>query len=156
MDAFISSTITSWCLLSGIFALQVWVFYLWRQNNKQLKPIKRKLFHLLSFIQTLRFDQQRRRHNNAIIEKSVDTSTVAIEAIHQTLSKAAFGAIETLAENDLTKNNTKRLRSIHDQGSSSLYQSVREINKQLGSLTNHFFSSRKLTHLQKKEHSKKK
>lgn len=83
------------------------------------------------------------KNKQALIEKSVNSSTVAVENIHQSISAAAFNAINNLSSTDKSKSRNKKLKDLHDQTSHDVYKSVKVVNKQLGAITETLLSTRK-------------
>lgn len=100
----------------------------------------------LGLIAFLRKQQSRRaliKSKQALVEKTVNSSAVAVESIHQSISDAAFNAINNLSSTDKTKTRNQKLRDLHDQTSSDVYKSVKVVNKQLGVITEALLSTRK-------------
>jgi len=130
--------------LLAIIPLIVNVVLLVKVKNLKVQIMKShdKTLVLIAF---LRKQQSRRaliKSRQALVEKTVNSSTIAVESIHQSISDAAFNAINNLSSTDKTKTRNQKLRDLHDQTSSDVYKSVKVVNKQLGVITEALLSTR--------------
>lgn len=128
-------------------------------NLLLIKQLKQQTTHIadshsktLAMIEFLRLQQSRAatiKAKQALVEKTVNTSTVAVETIHQSISDAAFNVINNLSPNEKAKSRNQKIRTLHDQTSSDVYKSVKVVNKQVGAITEAFLSTRKSTRRRK-------
>ncbi|MFD2229226.1 hypothetical protein [Alkalimarinus sediminis] len=114
-----------------------------RHLNRQILISHNKTIQIMNFLRNQSSRKVRLKTKQAIVEKTVNSSTVAVENIHQSISGVAFNAINNLATTDKTKIRNQKLRALHDQTSSDVYKSVKVVNKQLGAITNALLSTRK-------------
>lgn len=109
----------------------------------QILASHEKTMGLMAFLRKQRSRKSLLKNKQALVEKTVNSSTVAVENIHQSISGAAFNAIDNLSSTDRSKTRNQKLRDLHDQTSSDVYKSVKVVNKQLGAITNALLSTRK-------------
>ncbi|UZE97114.1 hypothetical protein [Alkalimarinus alittae] len=113
--------------------------------KKQIKSSHAKTLALLEFLRKQQSRTASIKAKQALVEKTVNSSTVAVESIHQSISDAAFNVINNLSSKEKTKTRNQKLRELHDQTSSDVYKSVKVVNKQVGVITEAFLSTRKST-----------
>ena len=116
-----------------------------KKLKAQIITSHEKTLTLIAFLRQQRSRKALLKNKQALVEKTVNSSTVAVESIHQSISDAAFNAINNLSSTDKTKTRNQKLRDLHDQTSSDVYKSVKVVNKQLGLITEALLSTRKST-----------
>lgn len=133
----------SFILIVVIGTIQIKGLRLILQNQKETLWIKNKAFQLLSLLQTERQKKRRAQQNKDLVEKTVNDGAHAVEAVHKTIAGVTFDVLDALAARDKIKANTRKMRDIHDQTAGGVYRSVREVNKQLGSIADTLLNSGK-------------
>jgi|GEM_PF-3796875 len=105
--------------------------------------IQRKLFETRVVIQNLKMAheqsklrqmQLKKKKDN--VEQTVDLSTKAVETVHRSITDITFSVIDSLAKRGRTKETAKKIQNAHDQAVGGVYNSIREVNKQVSELTN--------------------
>ncbi|MEK7485464.1 MAG: hypothetical protein AABZ60_14155 [Planctomycetota bacterium] len=74
------------------------------------------------------------------LEVVVDTSSISAEKIHQSMATVSFNFFKRLSP---LKKPIELAQNIHDQTAKELYDSLREINQQVGSFTNEILKDNK-------------
>lgn len=116
-----------------------------KRLKTQIVESHAKTLSLIAFLRKQRSRKVLLKNKQAMVEKTVNSGTVAVESIHQSISDAAFNAIDNLSSTDKTKSRNQKLKDLHDQTSSDVYKSVKVVNKQLGVITEALLSTRKST-----------
>jgi len=106
-----------------------------RKLRQQITSNHTRTHSILSHIRKQQSTRESLKQKQAMLETSIHEGTTAIESIHQNISDTAFNVIEALSSSNKTKTRHKKLRIIHDQTKSGVYKSVKEVNKQVGVLT---------------------
>ncbi len=142
-------TLNSLLLILAIIPLIANVVLLVKVRNLKTEILAshEKTLGLVAFLRKQRSRKAILKSKQALVEKTVNNSTVAVENIHQSISDAAFNTINNLSSTDKTKTRNRKLRDLHDQTSSDVYKSVKVVNKQLGVITEALLSTRKPTRL---------
>ncbi|WP_250654842.1 hypothetical protein [Alkalimarinus coralli] len=132
-------------LILGVVPLAVnWLLMIKiKQLKSGIKNSHQKTLGLLDFVRKQQSRKTSLKNKQALVEKTVNDSTVAVETIHQTLSDAAFNVINNLSSTNKIKARNQKLRDLHDQTSSDVYKSVKVVNKQVGAITDALLSTRK-------------
>ena len=114
-----------------------------KKIRQQVTSHHTKTLALLAFLRQQQSKKARLRNKQARVEKTVNTSTIAVESIHQSISDVAFSAFQNLSPSEKSKARSEKLKNLHDQTSSDVYKSVKVVNKQVSAITDALLSSRK-------------
>jgi len=109
----------------------------------QIKENHIKTLKLLDHIRKQQSTRDSIKQKQALLETSIHEGTSAVESVHQSISDTAFNVMEALSSNNKTKARNRKLRVIHDHTKSGVYKSVKEVNKQVGVLTDSVLSVKK-------------
>ncbi|MCP5170242.1 MAG: hypothetical protein H6999_10880 [Hahellaceae bacterium] len=123
--------------------VQLKMLSLVRQSASHALSLKHQVFQLISLLQSERLKKRSIKRSKDIMEKTVNDGTFAVEAVHQTIVGVTFDVIDALSGKDKVKENTRRLRVIHEQTAGGVYRSVREVNKQLSGLADSLLNTGK-------------
>jgi len=102
-----------------------------------------KTLKLLGHIRKQQSTRDSLKQKQALLETSIHEGASAVESVHQSISDTAFNVMEALSSNNKTKTRNRKLRVIHDHTKSGVYKSVKEVNKQVGVLTDSVLSVKK-------------
>ena len=114
-----------------------------RKLRLKIKGNHIKTLNLLDQIRKQQSTKDALKQKQALLEASIHEGTSAIESVHQSISDTVFNVVETLLPGDKTKGHKQKLRIIHDHTKGGVYKSVKEVNKQVGVLTDSILSIKK-------------
>ena len=114
-----------------------------RKLRLRIKGNHIKTLNLLGHIRKQQSAKNSLKQKQALLETSIHEGASAVESVHQSLSDTAFNVMEALSSSNKTKTRNQKLRVIHDHTKSGVYKSVKEVNKQVGVLTDTVLSVKK-------------
>jgi len=114
-----------------------------RKLRLRIKGNHIKTLNLLDHIRKQQSTRDSLKQKQALLETSIHEGASAVENVHQSISDTAFNVMEALSSSNKTKARNRKLRVIHDHTKIGVYKSVKEVNKQVGVLTNTVLSPKK-------------
>ncbi len=124
------------CLFATLIILLLRTFF---ANQR----IQKSLFETRVLLDTLKIAHEREQLKHIQLKKkkdqvehTVNLGTKVVESVHRSITDTTFNVIDALASQERAKGAARKVQDAHNQAVGGVYNTIREVNKQVGGLAN--------------------